>query len=40
VATTDISKIVGDFARATMKRIVEIDGNGPRMTGDEMKILA
>ena len=37
---TDISKIVADFARATMQSIAEIDGSGPRMTGDEMKVLA
>jgi hypothetical protein len=40
VATTDISKIVADFARATTNCIAEIDGGGPRMTGDEMKVLA
>jgi hypothetical protein len=37
---TDISKIVANFARATMNCIAEIDGGGPRMTGDEMKVLA
>jgi hypothetical protein len=37
---TDIAKIVADFARATMNCIAEIDGGSPRMTGDEMKVLA
>jgi hypothetical protein len=36
---TDISKIVTDFVHATMTHIVESEGC-PRMTGDEMKVLA
>ena len=40
VATTDISKIVADFARATMHRIAEINGGGPRMTWGDMRVLS
>jgi hypothetical protein len=37
---TDISKIVADFARATMHRIAEIDGGSPRMTWGDMRVLS
>jgi hypothetical protein len=37
---TDISKIVADFARATMNRIAEIDGDAPRITWGDMRVLS
>jgi hypothetical protein len=40
VATTDISKIVADFARATMHSIAEIDGGSPRMRWGDMRVLS
>lgn len=40
VAATDISKIVADLAHATMHRIAEIDGSGPKMTWGDMRVLS
>jgi hypothetical protein len=37
---TDISKIVADFACATMHSIAEIDGGSPRMTCGDMRVLS
>jgi hypothetical protein len=38
-AATDISQIVADFAHATMRRIVEIEGTGSKMARDELGVL-
>ena len=40
VATTVITKIVADFARATIHSIAEIDGGSPRMTWGDMRVLS
>jgi hypothetical protein len=39
MAATDISKIVAEFAGATMNRVAEIDGGGPRMRWADMRVL-
>jgi hypothetical protein len=40
MATTVITKIVADFARATIHSIAEIDGGSPRMTWGDMRVLS